>query len=161
MDEKALSFEVIVDAPIESVWDAWTTVEGVTSFFAPECKIELRPGGAYEMYFDLDAQTGLRGGEGCQILAIEELTMLSFTWNAPPEYPKIREQRTHVCVRFVTVEINKTLVALTQDGWGYSPDWQATYHYFESAWGEVVLPRLQERFRRGPHLWNNSNRRRA
>ena len=91
-----LEFEEIIPAPIEAVWQAWTTAEGVRSFFAPQCTIDLRPGGAYEMYFDLEAASGLRGSEGCVVLAIEEPYMLSFTWNAPPELPRIRDHHTHV-----------------------------------------------------------------
>ena len=91
-----LEFEEIIPAPIEAVWQAWTTAEGVRRFFAPQCTIDLRPGGAYEMYFDLEAAAGLRGSEGCVVLAIEEPNMLSFTWNAPPELPRIRDHHTHV-----------------------------------------------------------------
>ena len=70
--DRIIEFEVSIPAEMDAVWEAWTTEEGVKSFFAPECRIELHPGGAYEMYFDLDAESGLRGGEGCRILAIEQ-----------------------------------------------------------------------------------------
>jgi uncharacterized protein YndB with AHSA1/START domain len=153
MDEKVLFFEVIVDAPIESVWQAWTTIEGIKSFFAPDCKLELWPTGAYEMYFNLGAPEGLRGGEGCTILAIEERKMLSFTWNAPPEFPKIREQWTHVCLRFAPLGADRTKVTFIQDGWGSNPEWIEVYQYFENAWGQIVLPRLQARFKNGPIQW--------
>ncbi|HEV7920980.1 MAG TPA: SRPBCC domain-containing protein [Thermoanaerobaculia bacterium] len=42
--------EVAVHASRAEVWKAWTTVEGAR-FFAPAADIELRPGGAYEIYF--------------------------------------------------------------------------------------------------------------
>ena len=50
--------------------------------------------------FDLEAEPGLQGGEGVQLLAVQPMAMLSFTWNAPPELPGVRPQRTHVTVRF-------------------------------------------------------------
>jgi len=152
---QALNLEEIIPAPIEEVWHAFTTEEGVVTFFAPECKIDLRPGGAYEMYFDLDAPAGLRGGEGCVILAIEPLVMLSLTWNAPPEIPMIRNQRTHVTIRFESFSATQTWINLRHDGWGVSADWQTARRYFRRAWGKVVIPRLLERFTSGPINWNN------
>lgn len=97
--ENTITAEILVDAFLSDVWEAWTTESGAKTFFAPDCKIDLRPGGAYEMYFDPDAPQGLRGGEGCQILALEGTEMLSFTWIAPPSMPEIRSQFTHVVVR--------------------------------------------------------------
>lgn len=148
-----LEFEEIIPAPLEDVWQAWTTEEGARTFFAPACRIDLRPGGAYEMYFDLEAAEGLRGGEGCEVLAFEELAILSFSWNAPPELPRIREHHTHVTVYFEALAGNRTRVTLLHDGWGSGKDWQRDREYFQRAWGQVVLPRLKNRFIIGPVNW--------
>jgi len=148
-----LQFEVDVAAPIDEVWRAWTTEAGACTFFAPQCRIDLRPGGSYELYFDLDAPAGLRGGEGCVVLAYEEPVMLSFTWNAPPQLPAIRAQRTHVMITLSPIDPQITHVVLTHDGWGIGEDWQKARQYFVRAWGEVVLPRLQKRFIIGAVDW--------
>jgi uncharacterized protein YndB with AHSA1/START domain len=65
--ERAITGETIVPAPLAGVWHAWTIREGVESFFAPRSNIDLRPGGAYEMLFDLEAEPGKQGGEGMVI----------------------------------------------------------------------------------------------
>jgi uncharacterized protein YndB with AHSA1/START domain len=149
----AIVNNIEVPAPQHQVWLAWTTSEGVKSFFAEECKLDLRVGGAYEMYFNMEAPTGEWGGEGCVILALEPESMLSFTWNAPPEFPTIREQRTHVVVRLKAIAEKKTLVTLSHDGWGEGEDWQQVREYFVRAWGKIVLPRLVKRFSEGPMQW--------
>lgn len=113
-----LHFEVDVAASFGEVWHSWTTEEGAHTFFAPKCYIDLRPVGSYEMYFDLEAPAGLRGGEGCLLLAYEEPVMLSFTWNAPPELPATRAQRTHVMVGLTPIDPQNTRVTLIHDGWG-------------------------------------------
>jgi len=82
--------EVRVNASIEKVWKAWTTNEGATRFFAPKARIELTIGGRYELYFDLRAPKGSQGGEGCRVLSFLPMEMLSFEWNAPPEFPMVR-----------------------------------------------------------------------
>jgi uncharacterized protein YndB with AHSA1/START domain len=150
-----LRVKAIIPAAVEEVWRAWTTEEGARAFFAPECHIDLRPGGAYEMYFDLEAPLGLRGGEGCVFLAIEPLKMLSFTWNAPPEIPLIRMQRTHVTIGFESVSKLQTHITLQHDGWGTGADWLSARKYFKRAWSQVVIPRLIQRFVTGPINWNN------
>lgn len=43
--DRELRAEVIVDAGIEDVWQAWTTPAGIRSFFARGCNVELRVGG--------------------------------------------------------------------------------------------------------------------
>ncbi len=48
-----LSFERIVDVPVEAVWEAWTVPEKLLPWFCPlpwrttECEIDLRPGGLF------------------------------------------------------------------------------------------------------------------
>lgn len=154
--ENTLTFEKLIPASINEVWNAWTTEEGVKTFFAPACCIDLRPGGVYEMYFDVEADPGLRGGEGCRILAIEEPTLLSFTWNFPPDIPGLRnaQQNTHVTLSLFEETRGETRVRLIQDGWGSGADWEQGKIYFKRAWGEVVLPRLYQRFTVGPISWN-------
>ena len=151
--DRCIASEALVDADIGAVWDAWTTEAGARCFFAPDCHIELRVGGAYEMLFDLQAAPGSQGGEGMIITAIQPRVMLSFTWNAPPHLPDVRGQMTHVVIRFQSRGEGRTLVKLTHTGWGEGGQWDAAYQYFERAWNEVVLPRLQTRFESGPIDW--------
>lgn len=153
--DRAIECEVVVNASIDRVWDAWTTPEGAASFFAPRCTIELHPGGRYEMLFDPDAPPGSQGGEGVILLAVQPPRMLSFTWNAPPELPEIREQRTHVTVFLESLGPARTRVTLRHDGWGEGAGWEAAFHYFERAWNQVVLPRLRFRFEHEPIDWDH------
>jgi uncharacterized protein YndB with AHSA1/START domain len=153
----ALEFKELIPASIAEVWNAWTTEEGVISFFAPACRLDLRPGGAYEMYFNIDAEIGERGGEDCVILAVDKERMLSFTWNAPPEFPAIRHQKTHVTIRLAKVDGTNTTVTLQHDGWGEGEAWQQVRNYFYRAWGEIVLPGLRQRFIGGPIHWDQNS----
>lgn len=153
--KKELNFNIIVPASVDEVWNCWTTEEGAKTFFAPDCKIELKPDGAYEMYFDPEAEKGSRGGEELKILAFQENRFLSFTWNAPPDFPRIRNQKTHVSVYFYKIDDNNTEVILFHDGWGEDEEWNKVFDYFNRAWGKVVLPRLKYRFENGPVDWKN------
>ena len=144
--DRAIHAEVIVDASVSDVWAAWTTEDGIKSFFALDCNIELRVDGPYEMFFLLDGEPGKRGGEGVRFLAIQPERMLSFTWNAPPHLPEARGQWTHVVLRFHEIDGNRTRLTLAHDGWGEGGEWDLAFEYFERAWLEGVLPNLVKHF---------------
>ena len=155
MQNRHIFCETIVEAPRAQVWEAWTTADGIRSFLAPACGIELRPGGPYEIYFNPDAPEGLRGGDTLRILAFQAPEMLSFTWNAPPSLPQVRPHHTHVLLRFYEEGENRTRLTLTHDGWGSGGEWDEAFKYFSHAWPQIVLPRLQARFESGPIDWAN------
>lgn len=145
--------EVVVNADIDRAWAAWTTEEGITSFFAPGCNVEARVGGPYEILFDPDAAPGSRGAEGMKIMAIQPGRMLAFTWNAPPHLDEVRDQLTHVVLRFEEVDAGHTRVALRHDGWGEGGQWEKAFAYFERAWLEIVLPRFARAMDGEPPPW--------
>jgi len=156
--ERAIREAVVVDAPVDQVWEAWTTPEGVRFFFSPACNVELRVDGPYEILFDPEALIGERGAEGMRVLAFHPKTMLAFTWNAPPHLAEVRGQLTHVLMRLRATDDGRTLVALTHSGWGEGGEWDEAFAYFERAWGQIVLPRLQYRFTVGPVDWDDPPR---
>ena len=63
----------------DKIWSCWTTESGMGSWWAQNCRIEPRVGGAYELYFLMDNPPGTQGGEGNTILALEPETRLSFS----------------------------------------------------------------------------------
>ncbi len=153
--DRTIRLEILLNAPAEKVWRAWTTREGIRSFFAPDCNIDLRVLGKYDILFAPSAPPGLRGAEGNLILAIQEGKMLSFTWDAPPNFPDIRKQRTSVVIRLVRLDQNRTKLVFRQTGWGEGEDWNKVHDYFVAAWGEVVLPLLKHSLEVGPIDWKN------
>ena len=45
--ERAVAKEVVIKASLDEAWAAWTTREGITSFFAPDAVVDARVGGAF------------------------------------------------------------------------------------------------------------------
>ncbi|HRE14113.1 MAG TPA: SRPBCC domain-containing protein [Usitatibacteraceae bacterium] len=144
--------QVTVKAPVADVWKAWTTTEGIVSFFAPSARVEARPGGPFEIHFNPYAKPGLKGADDMVVLAVQEGKMLSFTWNSPPHLAQVRPQRTAVQVRFRPAGDGETEVRLVHGGWGEGGQWDESFKYFETAWGRV-LANLQKRFADGPIDW--------
>lgn len=150
--ERAIDKRVEVAAPLEQVWDAWTTREGIVSFFAPDAKIEPRVGGAFQIYIDPGAPAGSKGADDMRFMALQPRKMISFDWNAPPSLPQARAQRTFVVVRFEPLGDRLTGVTLHHIGWGDGGEWDQAHAYFDRAWGNV-LANLKKRFETGPVDW--------
>jgi len=93
--DRVLEKQAIVKAAVSQAWEAWTTEEGIRSFFAPACNVDLRVDDPFEVLFDPEAAPGKRGAEGCRILAFQPEKMLALTWNAPPHLAEVRKQWTH------------------------------------------------------------------
>ena len=150
--ERALDKEVVVSATLDQAWAAWTTREGITSFFAPDARVEPRVGGPFQIYMDPGGAPGMKGADDMRYLALQPKKMLSFDWNAPPSLPEARTQRTFVIVRFFSVDEQSTRITLHHTGWGDGGEWDKTYAYFDRAWG-AVLGNLKKRFDTGPQDW--------
>lgn len=147
ISDKKIIKAKILHTSRDVVWKKWTTQKGLNSFFGMENKIEITPGGPYEIYFILDNQEGLRGSEGCIVLSFLREEMLSFTWNAPPVFMDIRNSThlTWVILTFKKISDDLTEVVLTHTGWPVDPEWTKVYDYFVKAW-DVVLNNLEKCF---------------
>jgi len=138
---RAIVKEAKVNAAADEAWSCWTSSEGMAQWWATDSRIELRPGGFFELYFLADAPDGSKGSDGCRILSYLPGRMLSFTWNSPPHLPTTRQRHTWVVIEF-TPEDRGTRVRLSHIGWpeqGWDDaEWQQTFDYFDRAWGSVI-----------------------
>ncbi len=150
--EKTIDLEVVVKAPVQKVWQAWTTSDGIKTFFAPDAHVDLRVDGPFEIFINPYAPPGQKGADGMRIIGFQTERMLSFTWNAPPDLPEARQQRTIVILRFEPLGDEQTRVTLHHVGWGEGGEWDKAFAYFSEAWPHV-LQNLQDRFTKGPKDW--------
>jgi uncharacterized protein YndB with AHSA1/START domain len=151
-EERAIDEKISVKANVDDVWKAWTTTEGIKTFFAPDAKVELRVDGPFQIYINPFAEAGMKGADDMRIIGFQEKKMLSFTWNAPPTLPEARKQRSIVIVRFIARGDALTDVTLHHVGWGEGGEWDKAYDYFTKSWPSV-LKNLQKRFDSGPVDW--------
>ena len=164
-----IEVETTIAASIAEAWACWSTSEGAMTFFAPHAEIEPHPGGPFEIWFMPSNAPGQRGAEGLKVLSVLPGEMISFEWNAPPQFAHARPQKTWVVVTFRSVDSNHTRVRLVHLGWdemkSKNPDhvaeWDQVKAYFEAAWPKV-LSWMKQRFEEGPRwsadgqpLWRN------
>ena len=152
--ERSIDKEIVVPAPINAVWQSWTTKAGIESFFAPEAEVDAKVGGAFHIHINPFGEPGMKGADDMRFMALQAPTMLSFDWNAPPSLPEIRKQRTFVVVRLADVDGKSTRVSLHHTGWGTGGEWDKAFAYFDRAWGNV-LASLKKRHETGPVDWTD------
>ncbi|MBN2136075.1 MAG: SRPBCC domain-containing protein [Acidobacteria bacterium] len=152
-----ITFSVDIKAPVSEVWKAWTDSTEMAKFFTSHSKIEMKKGGAYELYMDMSGKEGLRGTEGCKVLSYLPGKMLSFEWSVPPSFGYLREKyagQMWIVLFFDKVNDNTTHFTIYHLGFGTCEKWQEVKKYFMKAW-PWVLDRLQKRFAEGPLDWDN------
>lgn len=137
-DRKIVKTRTVNLSP-DSVWWKWTTREGLLTFFGIDNNVRLSVDGPYEIFFGVEKNERI-GSNGCKVLSYIPKEMLSFTWNAPPLYPDIRNSNdyTWVVIYFKPAGNNRTEVTLQHYGWRQGGDWDKVYDYFDKAWSRVL-----------------------
>jgi uncharacterized protein YndB with AHSA1/START domain len=140
-----LVIEVEVPAPVNEVWRAFSTSEGLTTWLTPEATVDLRPGGEWTARFP-GSSTG--GGTIIRFVAEKELVLAAL---APDKFPHVRAERTRVVFQFEP-RGNSTVVRLTQTGWKGEEEWIRAYEYLVAGNAELMAA-LHRRFVDGPIDW--------
>jgi uncharacterized protein YndB with AHSA1/START domain len=83
-----LVHERLIEAPVEKVWDAWTTTDGLKAWLAPHAAIDFRIGGAMRTNYSSIGTLDDPGSIENTILAYDPLRMLSMRVSkAPVDFP--------------------------------------------------------------------------
>jgi len=153
--DRTVVVEATLDAPPQRVFRAWTTAEGLATFFAPKALIEPRIGGAYTLSFDPagDPEGLSSGTSGARILRFEPDRRLAFEWitfvardgsgPALPPYMAPAERNARPLPTWVEISLEplpqgRTHLKLAHYGFRRGGAWDAAYPYFTSAWARVV-----------------------
>ena len=145
LPEKALIFEVTLAAPRATVWNAFATSDGLSTWLTPGAVVDLRPGGEWTAHFP-GGKTG--GGTILSFVPQQEMVLAAM---APEQFPSVREQRTRARFEFLA-KGDETVVRLTQTGWKSGDEWDKAYDYLATG-NEQLLETLRRRFVSGPIDW--------
>ncbi len=139
--DRKIELSATINTSLDKLWYAWTTDDGIQAWLVENSKIELSVGGNFEIYFSMDVPQGSRGSEECKILSYAPMSMLSFSWNAPPTIPTLRADGpcTWVVLQFEKTDDAHSKISLTHYGIkSGSTEWDEYLAYFESAWPHVL-----------------------
>jgi uncharacterized protein YndB with AHSA1/START domain len=138
--------EAVIDAPVETVWKAYTTKEGLESWMVPKADIRLAVGGTFRTHFDPNGKIGDAETIESAILSFEPERMLSLrVAKAPASLPlKTAAEKTWSVVYF-TPDGQKTRIREVTMGFGPDEESQQLRGFLDSG-NRMLLDRLQKRF---------------
>ena len=147
----ALRSEGIVDAPIEAVWDAFTTKEGIESWMVPHAEIDLRVGGKMRTTYDPNGVIGDDSTIENTILSFDPPHMLSIKATKPPANFPMKEAIKNMWSVIYLDPVDSKRTRITVVGMGYGDDEasQTLRKHFDAG-NTWTINKLQERFGKAP-----------
>ena len=146
-NDRVLEYEVIINAPLAEVWDAFTTKNGIESWMVPVAEIDLRIGGTLKTSYDPDGAIGDANTIVHSILSYEPNRMISMQIIGCPsdfEYADLITQTWSV-IDFEEVHSTRTRVRIASLGYGEGARWDEMQAFFEkgNAW---TFEQLKKKF---------------
>ncbi|PLR96888.1 SRPBCC family protein [Bacillus sp. T33-2] len=139
-ENKVIAKEVIINAPLNLVWHAWTISDRVAEWFAPETVVEPREGGPFELFFVPGNKAGMNT-KGCIITKIVPEKELHFTWKGPDQFADFMNQESNltvVKVKFAGIDEQTGKVSLEHTGFKEGDSWSEAFQWHEMAWSQVL-----------------------
>lgn len=149
--ERTLQHSAVVCAPVDAIWEAFMTPEGVKKAWGVGvAEVDFRVGGAYRTAYDPGAKLGGPDTITNVILAYEPKRMIAIKAIAPenaPDFVKLCAKDGFSVIRFDPVAPDRTRVTVTGMGYGVGPEWDKAYEFFDkgNAW---TLEKMKKAFGR-------------
>ena len=139
--------EAVVAAPVEKVWAAYTTSEGLMSWMVPHAEVDLRIGGKMRTTYNKEGTLGDAGTIENTILAYEPLRMITIkNTRAPETFPfKQAIEKMWTVVYFEPLAPDRTRVRAVGLGFSEDQESQQMRQFFERG-NTLTLRKLQEHF---------------
>ncbi len=146
-DNTRLVHDGVVNAPVEQVWAAFTTKEGMESWMAAHANVELKVGGTMKTQYDPKGTIDDAKAIESTILSYEPKRMLSFKVTKPPEafpFPNAIKNMWTI-VYFLPEGDKATRVREVSLGFGTDEESKKMREFFNRG-NAFTLQRLQKRF---------------
>jgi uncharacterized protein YndB with AHSA1/START domain len=155
--ERFLRYEITLEQPIQTVWDAFTIEKEITTWMVAIAKLDLRIGGSMRTAYSLDARLEDPGTTVLSIPSYIPLEMLIYRFelgnnNEFPEKCRNEDENMQEILQFQSLGENKTKIVSTMVGWGTGEEWDIVYGHFEE-WQQWTFEWLVKRFKEGPKKW--------
>ncbi len=149
--QQPLVTEGVVSAPLDSVWNAFTTSTGLESWMAAHATFDLRIGGTMQTVYAAEGTLGDASTIENTVLAYEPKRMLTVKVSKVPAgfpFPKaIRSMWT--VIYFESVNPTSTRIREVSLGFGPDEESQKMRQFFDQG-NALTLSALQKRFAAKP-----------
>ena len=148
-DTSPIVAEGVIDAPVEAVWAAWTTSEGLRSWLAPHAEIDLRVGGLMRTNYNAQGALGDPQTIENRVLAFDPRRMLSIQVAKTPEkfpFPNAVHQMWTVLYVEATAA-SQTRIRVVGLGFGLEEESQKMRAFFQKG-NATTVEQLRRHFAR-------------
>jgi uncharacterized protein YndB with AHSA1/START domain len=148
--KSTLRHEGLIDAPVQEVWKAFTTNDGLKSWMAPLADIDLRVGGKMRVNYSADGVLGDEKTIENTILSYEPQRMFSIQATKPPAgfpFPTAIKSMWTV-LYFEPIGADRTRVTITGMGFDDSDESLKMREFFDKG-NAHTLEQLRKKFARG------------
>jgi uncharacterized protein YndB with AHSA1/START domain len=145
--QQPLVTEGVVSAPLDSVWNAFTTSAGLESWMAAHASFDLRIGGTMQAVYAPEGKLGDASTIENTILAYEPSRMLALKVSRAPAgfpFPNAIGSMWTV-IYFEEIDARKTRIREVGMGFGTDEESQRMRQFFDRG-NAVTLAALQKRF---------------
>ena len=154
---RVLRHQLVVDAPRDEVWKAFTTSDGWISWAVPVAFVDFRRGGIIETSYNPNAQAGDPANIRHEILSYLPGEMLSMrVIQTPPQFP-YRELMDGMWAVYTFEDAGEGKTKVTSAGAGYleGEGYDTIYGFFERG-NAMSLRQLHRMLREGPVDWSET-----
>ena len=141
--------EVVVNAPAEAAWKAWTTKAGLESWLVGKTEIDLKIGGVWLTNYSKESNLKDDSTIHQEILAFDPGRMLAFrTTKTPANFPFPVITQTWTVIHFEDAGAGKTRVLARMHGYGEGDQFARMRAFFERG-NKSELDKMVEFFKNG------------
>jgi uncharacterized protein YndB with AHSA1/START domain len=150
---RTLVWEVTVDAPVERVWELFTTEPGIEAWMVPDATVDFRMGGSIITAYEGEATLDNPKCIVQRVLSFEPMRMISMQVERAPEGFPFADVVTQAwgVTTFREVAPGRTHIHMASVGWQEGEAWEQAEEFFQTgnAWTlqqlEQLLAREQQR----------------
>ena len=139
--------EGTINAPVEEVWDVFSTSEGYKSLGPALAEVDLRIGGSILSRYLADGTLGDEDTIENVILAYEPPTMMAIRIQKPPKNFPFKEawKQPWTVITLTPIEGGKTRVRVASLGYGIDEESLAMRGFFEAG-NQMTIVNIQKQF---------------
>lgn len=150
----------VIDAPVEAVWDAFTTEDGIEAWMVPVTSIDLRVDGEWRTSYNPQSTLDDADTIVHTILSYEPQRMISVRTRPPASaarlFGDVDFSQLWSVFRFDPTDNGRTRVTISGMGYGDGPAWDRVYDFFEAN-NPLVMQELAAHFAEHPAAAPSAN----
>lgn len=133
---RTLIEEIIVDASVGAVWDAYTTAEGWRGWAAPVAQVDLRPGGTIRTHYGPDAKIDDPGTIVLHIVNLVPRRILTLRADPQDNWPEAMKRDAEHLMNIIVFDAlpdHRTRITSYGVGYGAAPEYDKLLGFVSKA----------------------------